>query len=246
MHYALGLDTSCSAFSISLAAVHECQGARSYKLLHAWQSVEKLSHEVELLPAVARLLHEFGITCNDLEEIRIASGPGSFTGLRLGFAFVHGLVFGTPRRVVTLSPLVALAAKYLTSDTPEVFVVSDARRGEVFCCSCSLSTNGSLQWDREVSLRSAKLDSIWSLEVPVIARDQESLDMLPPSVVSTLRIGGAGLLFHPYLEPYAEVSPAGDWQNVPSSYEFSPVYVREVAASTVAERAQLKVKDTVI
>ncbi|MFN7994448.1 MAG: tRNA (adenosine(37)-N6)-threonylcarbamoyltransferase complex dimerization subunit type 1 TsaB [Bryobacteraceae bacterium] len=67
-----------------------------------------------------------------LEEIdcfAAASGPGSFTGVRIGLACVKGLAEATGKRVVAVSNLEALA---LFGAAPLRAVVLDARRGEVY------------------------------------------------------------------------------------------------------------------
>ena len=48
-------------------------------------------HSVELAPALASLLGRSGVTGHDLSALAIALGPGSFTSLRIGLAFIKGL-----------------------------------------------------------------------------------------------------------------------------------------------------------
>src|SRR5512134_1144294 len=48
-------------------------------------------HTVELAPVVADVLKRSGIKAPDLKALGVATGPGSFTGLRIGMAFAKGL-----------------------------------------------------------------------------------------------------------------------------------------------------------
>ncbi len=71
--------------------------------------------------------HELSLT--DLDGFASASGPGSFTGVRVGLTAVKGLAEATGRRVVAVSNLAALAR---FGSRPLRAVVLDARRGEVY------------------------------------------------------------------------------------------------------------------
>ena len=66
---------------------------------------------------------------NGVERIGVVVGPGSFTGLRVGLAFAHGLGAALDRPVVGLSSLDALAA---SANAPDVAALIDARRGQVY------------------------------------------------------------------------------------------------------------------
>ncbi len=78
-------------------------------------------HSVELAPAVESLFTRSGITGKDLRVLAVATGPGSFTSLRIGMAFVKGLslalnlpVIGIPSLDITVAAVpvqeIALAA----------------------------------------------------------------------------------------------------------------------------------------
>ena len=84
-----------------------------------WQTYNH--HSVELAPAVESLFTRSGITGKDLRVLAVATGPGSFTSLRIGMAFVKGLslalnlpVIGIPSLDITVAAVpvqeIALAA----------------------------------------------------------------------------------------------------------------------------------------
>jgi len=75
------------------------------------------------------LLEKNGVTVHQLECFAAASGPGSFTGVRVGLAAAKGLAEATGKRVVAVSNLRALA---YFGTAPLRATVIDARRGEVY------------------------------------------------------------------------------------------------------------------
>jgi tRNA threonylcarbamoyladenosine biosynthesis protein TsaB len=81
----------------------------------------------ELLCEVDRLLVDAGRVPADLTAIVVGTGPGSFTGTRIGLAVARGLALSLDIPVAGVSTLDALAAA-----APGAFPVVDARRGEVF------------------------------------------------------------------------------------------------------------------
>ena len=78
---------------------------------------------------IERLLEKNGTTVHQLECFAAASGPGSFTGVRVGLAAMKGLAEATGKRVVAVSNLRALA---FFGSAPLRATVIDARRGEVY------------------------------------------------------------------------------------------------------------------
>lgn len=95
---------------------------------------ETLLHSPEgfgqiLFGRLAELLARHGLTTADVACFAAASGPGSFTGVRIGLACVKGLAEATGRPVVAASNLAAMAA---FGSAPLRAVVLDARRGEVY------------------------------------------------------------------------------------------------------------------
>ena len=79
-------------------------------------------------------LAELGAPWPTIDVFAVASGPGSFTGLRIGIATMQGLALVTGRGVVGVSALDALAQLASADVAPGTLIASwiDAQRGEVF------------------------------------------------------------------------------------------------------------------
>ena len=90
-----------------------------------------LQHSPALLPLAERLLQETGMTPADLQLIVCSTGPGSFTGIRIGLATALGIAQARQIPVVGVSTLDALARMHAGHDG-DVFTVIDARKGKIY------------------------------------------------------------------------------------------------------------------
>jgi tRNA threonylcarbamoyladenosine biosynthesis protein TsaB len=88
---------------------------------------ERTSRAVRILADADDLLSKAGIERDELEGIVVGTGPGSYTGLRMGLVTARTLAFALDVPVAGVSTLAALAA-----GSPGAVPVVDARRGEVF------------------------------------------------------------------------------------------------------------------
>jgi tRNA threonylcarbamoyladenosine biosynthesis protein TsaB len=82
-----------------------------------------------LLPAISGLLEKQEWTLRDLDGVGVVSGPGSFTGVRVGMAAAKGLCEAAELPLVAVSRLLALAE---AAGLNEGLAVLDARRGEFY------------------------------------------------------------------------------------------------------------------
>jgi len=91
-------------------------------------------HAAALLPGVVGALQLVGAGLRDVQRVLCSDGPGSFTGVRIGFATAQGIVRGNERVTVgTLPSLLALAwAAAPWAGGGPVAAVYDALRGDVF------------------------------------------------------------------------------------------------------------------
>jgi tRNA threonylcarbamoyladenosine biosynthesis protein TsaB len=117
----LAVDTTREIGSIALA-----EGDRVMEEV-ALESPDGFAHI--LFGEMEKLLARHGLDWRSIDVFACASGPGAFTGVRVGLAAVKGLAEATGRRVIAISNLRALA---WFGTGPMRAAVIDARRGDVF------------------------------------------------------------------------------------------------------------------
>jgi len=90
-------------------------------------------HAEALMPPVARAMDQAGIAFSDLDRVAVTTGPGSFTGLRVGIAAARGIALAADKPAVGLSTLTAYAAPHMAEDdSVPVVAAIDARHGHVY------------------------------------------------------------------------------------------------------------------
>lgn len=97
-------------------------------------------HAQRLLVLIQELLEQAGSSWDEVDRIAVGSGPGTFTGLRIGIATAQALAEATDTPLVgvsTLRSLESAALAPLASPRP-VLAVIDARRGEAFAAGDGL------------------------------------------------------------------------------------------------------------
>lgn len=119
----LGVDTSAKTAS---AAIYE-----SGKLLGEIYADVGLTHSETALPMVKALLDLTRVSLRELDLLAVSTGPGSFTGLRIGIAAVQGISVGSGIPCASVSTLEALAWNLQDFDGV-VCPVMDARREQVY------------------------------------------------------------------------------------------------------------------
>lgn len=96
-----------------------------------------------LAPAIAELLSHVGWHAADVQLVAVASGPGSFTGLRIGITTAKTFAYATPCELVGVPTLRAIASR-IGADVPRLWAVLDAQRGELFAAEFARSADGQL------------------------------------------------------------------------------------------------------
>jgi tRNA threonylcarbamoyladenosine biosynthesis protein TsaB len=125
----LALETATRTTSVALL--------RGEELVAEVTAPADLTAAEGLLPAVDAALRDGGSDVSDVAAFAVSIGPGSFTRLRVGLATAKGLAFGTPRPLVPVPTLAALAWAAKRRDAPVVPLL-DARRGEVYAAAFDL------------------------------------------------------------------------------------------------------------
>ncbi|MBT9536694.1 MAG: tRNA (adenosine(37)-N6)-threonylcarbamoyltransferase complex dimerization subunit type 1 TsaB [Nitrospirae bacterium] len=91
----------------------------------------KSTHSERLMTEIEHCLKQSGIKISDIDVFAVATGPGSFTGLRIGLSTVKGFSYATGKQIVSVPTLEALAWNFPYSRYP-VCTMLDARKKEVY------------------------------------------------------------------------------------------------------------------
>lgn len=121
----LAVDTALGACSVAITSDGET-------LAHHWVAMPR-GHAEALAPMVERAMAEAGLAFADLDRLAVTTGPGTFTGQRVGLAFMRGLRIALGKPLIGLTTLeVMAAAAEAEARTPLVTVLHEAKRGEVY------------------------------------------------------------------------------------------------------------------
>src|SRR6202158_4434636 len=103
------------------------------KLIAQESQAMKRGHAEALMPLIARVMKESGITFASLDRIAVTTGPGSFTGLRVGLSAARGIALAASKPVVGLTTLTAYAAPVVSQNGEQpVISAIDARHDQVY------------------------------------------------------------------------------------------------------------------
>ncbi|OQY45287.1 MAG: tRNA (adenosine(37)-N6)-threonylcarbamoyltransferase complex dimerization subunit type 1 TsaB [Desulfobacteraceae bacterium 4572_87] len=162
---------------------------------------EGKGHFGGLMPAVDVLLTGAEFEPKNIRCVAVATGPGSFTGLRVGLSLAKGFCHALHVPIIGISSLKALAFQLPFTATPMAPVLS-SRKGEVFTAL--------FQWDPENSLQRMGRDNCFRInEFPSLFKE------------TTVFVGNdyfnQGPLLKEMLGDYARIAPPHCWQLKASS-----------------------------
>ena len=124
----------------STAATAACALSRDGRLV-AMNTVDgRLTHSEILLPMIERMLADSALKIDDVDIFACATGPGSFTGVRIGAATIKGLAFGSGKPCVGVSTLVSLAYNLELGITPDA--AANDRDIDISCKDCDIDRIG--------------------------------------------------------------------------------------------------------
>jgi tRNA threonylcarbamoyladenosine biosynthesis protein TsaB len=121
----LSIETSARACSV---AIH-----KDADLIHTIEVAEPQAHAAKIAVSINALLNEASLTTKHLHAVAVSSGPGSYTGLRIGTSVAKGLCFGLNIPLISVPTLQALAHHVSRSYKGKFLCpMIDARRMEVY------------------------------------------------------------------------------------------------------------------
>ncbi|MDX2219602.1 MAG: tRNA (adenosine(37)-N6)-threonylcarbamoyltransferase complex dimerization subunit type 1 TsaB [Burkholderiales bacterium] len=202
-------------------------------------------HSTLLNGMIVDVLGRQGLTVRDIEGLAFGSGPGSFTGLRIGCSVVQGMAFALGLEVAPVGTLDALAEQ-AGADCPDagrIITALDARMGETYFAAWARDAD---RWHPVVSpclLRADALPSLpgsdWVAIGSAFDRHEYVAAHFAPQVARTLhdRLPSARDVAALALRIFARgeaVSPE----------DALPLYIRDKVAMTIDERRALKAGPT--
>ena len=107
----LAIDTALDACA---AAVLDTSAG---KLIALESQAMKRGHAEALMPLIARVMKASGVAFAALDRIAATTGPGSFTGLRVGLSAARGIALAAGKPVVGVTTLTAFAAPIVSEMT---------------------------------------------------------------------------------------------------------------------------------
>jgi tRNA threonylcarbamoyladenosine biosynthesis protein TsaB len=157
MTFILHLETATKSCSVALS--------RDGSLLSIKESItEEFSHGENLTLYIQDVLSKAGIGIQQLSAVSIASGPGSYTGLRIGVSTAKGICYALNIPLISIDALVSLS-NLAKEKHPNINLCAmiDARRMEVYC-----------------SIYTSSLETLKPIAAEII--DEESFTIFEPFV----------------------------------------------------------------
>ncbi len=129
---ALALETSTAHVGVALG--------RGETVIEAWSDPKPSRHSTTLWPVAAGLCVKHGVKPAEIGLVFVSSGPGSFTGLRLGVTVARMMAFGGSARLVEVPTfdVVGQNARRAASPPERLAILLDAHRGHVFAATYRL------------------------------------------------------------------------------------------------------------
>ena len=141
----LGIDTASRRGSLAIA------GAGG-SVVPSEELIEGGRHAGGLVPAIEAMLARMGLAARDLVGIGIVSGPGSFTGLKVGLATAKGLGYALDIPVEGLSTLEAIARAVAGAvESGPLCCLVEAGRGEVYAARFAIEAGAARRLDPDAA-----------------------------------------------------------------------------------------------
>lgn len=212
------------------------------------ESAHPNSHDQELALGVAAMLREAQITAGDLSRLIVGRGPGSFTGLRIGFSFMKGLAQASGIPLSSVSSLGAAAFSLGAKDGGIIAAISDARGGEYFAGIYGFAEPGKMReiiaprifapdaLSRELHLL-AKAQGVGPEAIKIVSLSNMPLTVAEFAVKKVSHLAESLIQVALFEEVHRNTSSAKAYVfAINEVAELSPEYVRQVSAKTIAER----------
>ena len=182
----LSIDTSGKSGGITLAEGR----VDSFRVIES-APIAGGTFSAQLVPTLAVLLRKHGFAARDLSAFVAVSGPGSFTGLRVGLSAIKGLAEILEKPIATVSLLEALAIS--SGLQGRVTAALDAGRDEIFLGSYEIVSGRASTQREELRSRAELLGAIQQAEASQIVTSDPGVAELVRSIgLSALEVERPG------------------------------------------------------
>ena len=187
----LALETSSRIGSVAIAS--------GKKMLEETTFSAPLRHSAEIFPAIGSILNRFGRKPEQIEQVHISIGPGSFTGLRIATTLAKALHLANKVKIVTADTLDVIAANTIQNKNHErIATILDAKRGQFFIAVYQRLNENTMSFLRnlsaaaDLSLRESGEQE--STSSPLSAIRYPLIKLLPDSILTA----------HKFLDQFAQ------------------------------------------
>ncbi len=201
----LAIDTSALPCSVAILEDDTLRGSYTVDL--------KRTHSETLLPMIDSLFETTGIMKKEIDLIACASGPGSFTGLRIGAATAKGIGLALEKPIIPVPTLLSLSYNACVSRM-DIVPMMDARRGQVY--------TGIYRYERGGDA------------LPKIIMEQCAVSV--PELIEAINQNGRSVLF---LGDGVPVFKKKIDELVKTEHSFAPAFISRQRASALAELSLL-------
>lgn len=122
----LSLDASATSASVCIYDADE------HKIVGDFFINTKLTHSQTLVPMIDATLKSTKTDLSDIDYFAVNTGPGSFTGIRIGVSVIKGIAMAHSKPCVSISTLESMAYNFIDSDDIIICACMDARRNQVY------------------------------------------------------------------------------------------------------------------
>jgi len=200
----LAADTSGKHGSIALA---ECGAHDECRILEV-VPLQGGTFSAQLVPQIAALLAKYGFGKRDIGAFAVASGPGSFTGLRVGLAAIKALAEVLEKPIVAVSLLEAVAVSGRSDG--KILAALDAGRNEVYAAEGEIRNGEARLISEKLMSREQLLES--ASDATMLTPDQ--------NLAQAARLKGLRLeqIEHPRSDAIARLG----WRKIQAGHTVSP------------------------
>jgi tRNA threonylcarbamoyl adenosine modification protein YeaZ len=185
--FTLAIETSSRIGSVAAAVGKKILAEKSFSA--------PIRHSAEIFPAISDILERFNRKPEEINQIHISAGPGSFTGLRIAVTIAKTMHLANAANIITVDTLDVIAAnandytkESLKENYPErIAAVLDAKRGQFFIAVYQRNSDSTLQTENNRLWKKIFPDSLMTASqfLSQFTQDKQPIWLL-----------GDGLLYH--------------------------------------------------